>query len=86
MKRVLISGWYGNGNLGDEALLAGMLRAIATADETIEPGVFSDDPRRTARDHGVRARSRSRRGYRTRLSRRRARCPATTGSQSAVAG
>jgi polysaccharide pyruvyl transferase CsaB len=68
MKRVLISGWYGNGNLGDEALLAGMLRAIAAADPAIEPVVFSDDPPRTAREHGVPARSRAGRGHRTRLA------------------
>jgi polysaccharide pyruvyl transferase CsaB len=67
MKRVLISGWYGNGNLGDEAVLAGMLRAIAAADETIEPVVISDDPRRTAREHRVRTRSRNRTNHRTRL-------------------
>jgi polysaccharide pyruvyl transferase CsaB len=67
VKRVLISGWYGNGNLGDEALLAGMLRAIGAADETIEPVVMSDDPPRTAREHGVRTRSRSRKSHRTRL-------------------
>jgi polysaccharide pyruvyl transferase CsaB len=67
MTRVLISGWYGNGNVGDEALLAGMLRALAEADQAIEPVVISDDPPRTAREHRVRARSRSRRGHRTRL-------------------
>jgi polysaccharide pyruvyl transferase CsaB len=67
VKRVLISGWYGNGNLGDEALLAGMLRAIAATNEPIEPVVISDDPSRTAREHGVRARPRGRRSHRTRL-------------------
>jgi polysaccharide pyruvyl transferase CsaB len=68
VKRILISGWYGNGNVGDEALLAGMLRAIAAADGTIEPVVFSDDPPRTAREHGVPARSRDNRTHRTRLA------------------
>jgi polysaccharide pyruvyl transferase CsaB len=67
MTRVLISGWYGNGNVGDEALLAGMLRALAGADRSIEPVVISDDPHRTVREHRVRARSRSRRGHRSRL-------------------
>jgi polysaccharide pyruvyl transferase CsaB len=68
VKRVLISGWYGNGNLGDEALLAGMLRAIAAADPAIEPVVFSDDPPRTAREHRVRTRSRDNRSHRRRLA------------------
>jgi polysaccharide pyruvyl transferase CsaB len=65
--RVLISGWYGNGNLGDEALLAGILRSLRTADATIEPVVMSDDPPGTVRDHGVRARARDNRGHRARL-------------------
>jgi polysaccharide pyruvyl transferase CsaB len=65
--RVLISGWYGNGNLGDEAVLAGMLRAIRAADPTIEPVVLSDNPVQTASEHGVRARGRSNSGHRRRL-------------------
>jgi polysaccharide pyruvyl transferase CsaB len=67
-RRVLISGWYGNGNLGDEALLAGMLRALAAADPAIEPVVISDDPPRTAREHRVRTRSRDNRSHRRRLA------------------
>jgi len=67
MKRVLISGWYGNGNLGDEALLAGILRSLRIADCSIEPIVISDDPPETAREHRVRARGRDNRGHRVRL-------------------
>jgi polysaccharide pyruvyl transferase CsaB len=67
MKRVLISGWYGNGNVGDEALLAGILRSLRIADRSIEPVVISDDPPGTAREHRVRARGRDNRGHRARL-------------------
>ena len=51
--RLLISGYYGAGNLGDEALLAGLLRALR--DAPVTPVVASLDPRATARDHGVAA-------------------------------
>jgi len=51
--RLLISGYYGAGNLGDEALLAGLLAALH--DAPVTPVVASLDPRATARDHGVAA-------------------------------
>jgi len=51
--RLLISGYYGAGNLGDEALLAGLLVALRGAPVT--PVVASLDPRATERDHGVAA-------------------------------
>jgi len=51
--RVLISGYYGAGNLGDEALLAGLLAALVTAG--VEATVASLDPAATSRDHGVAA-------------------------------
>ncbi|HEX6987937.1 MAG TPA: polysaccharide pyruvyl transferase CsaB, partial [Bacillota bacterium] len=55
VKRVLISGYYGFGNLGDEALL----RAIVQGLRALEPApvltVASGDPRRTAAAHRVEA-------------------------------
>lgn len=51
--RLLISGYYGAGNLGDEALLAGLLAALR--DAPVTPIVASLDPRATTRDHGVAA-------------------------------
>jgi len=51
--RLLISGYYGAGNLGDEALLAGLLGALR--DAPVTPVVASLDPRATTRDHGVAA-------------------------------
>lgn len=51
--RWLISGYYGAGNLGDEALLAGLLRALrARGAEHL--AVLSLDPPSTARQHAVR--------------------------------
>ncbi len=49
-----MSGYYGKGNLGDEALLAGLIQALAehgVRDVT----VLSADPAATRRMHGVRA-------------------------------
>ncbi len=51
--RVLISGYYGFGNLGDEALLAGILGGLRAQGHT--PVVLSGDPVATSRLHGVEA-------------------------------
>ena len=49
--KVLISGYYGFGNLGDEALLAGMLGGLAAQQVT----VLSQNPRETRALHNVAA-------------------------------
>lgn len=55
MPRVLIAGYYGHGNAGDEAMLA----AIVSALRSLEPGlgitVLSSRPEATAADHDVQA-------------------------------
>jgi polysaccharide pyruvyl transferase CsaB len=51
--RLLISGYYGAGNLGDEAVLAGLLGALAATDVT--PVVASLDPAATTSAHAVAA-------------------------------
>src|SRR5690625_4995271 len=51
--RVLISGYYGYGNFGDEALLAGLLSLIRELGA--EPLVLSGQPDRTRAEHGVEA-------------------------------
>lgn len=51
--RVLLSGYYGAGNLGDEALLAGMVRGLGARGHHVE--VLSADPAATRALHGVRA-------------------------------
>lgn len=56
--RVLLSGYYGFGNHGDEALLAGLIRGLR--DHGHEPSVLSADPASTRRLHGVPAHARIR--------------------------
>lgn len=51
--RLLISGYYGAGNLGDEALLGGLLAALA--DAGVRVSVASLDPPATRAVHGVAA-------------------------------
>ena len=51
--RVLISGFYGFGNAGDEALLSGMLRALAPYG--VKAVVISSDPAGTRALHGAAA-------------------------------
>lgn len=51
--RVVVSGYYGFGNLGDEALLEGLLGALTG--RGFEPVVLSSDPAASRELHGVRA-------------------------------
>ncbi len=51
--RVLVSGYYGLGNLGDEGLLAGLITQLLELDH--EPVVLSGDPDATRSMHGVEA-------------------------------
>jgi polysaccharide pyruvyl transferase CsaB len=53
--RILIGGYYGHGNAGDEAILAGMLDALRALRPDLEFTVASGDPERTMAEHGVRA-------------------------------
>lgn len=48
--KVLISGYYGFGNLGDEALLAGLIPVLQAAHQVT---VLSGDPTLTAHNHGL---------------------------------
>lgn len=52
MARVVVSGYYGFGNLGDEAILAALVQELGAQAEIV---VLSADPARTALEHGVRA-------------------------------
>jgi polysaccharide pyruvyl transferase CsaB len=52
--RVTVSGFYGAGNLGDEALLAGLVQALAEHDVR-DVTILSADPAATRRMHGVHA-------------------------------
>jgi polysaccharide pyruvyl transferase CsaB len=51
--QILMSGYYGAGNLGDEALLAGLLEALGTGRAAVR--VASLAPQATQQLHGVRA-------------------------------
>ena len=54
--KVVISGYYGFGNLGDEAILHVLLEELRSSElEDVEPVVLSAAPRETARLFGVRA-------------------------------
>src|SRR5215203_3474935 len=53
--RILIGGYYGYGNAGDEAILAAMLRELRALRPDLEITVASGDPERTGSGHGVRA-------------------------------
>lgn len=60
--RIVVSGYYGCGNTGDEAILAGMLVTFREADPDLEVTVVSGDPEQTRRTHGVDAVPRMRPG------------------------
>jgi len=54
-KRVVISGYYGFNNLGDEAVLYSILQSLRRYIPGIEITVLSNDPPATAREYGVAA-------------------------------
>ena len=57
MTRLLLSGYYGYGNAGDEAVLAGLVRGFQSLPDgdTLEITALSGDPAKTEAEHGVRA-------------------------------
>lgn len=59
VKRILISGYYGFGNNGDEAVLHAIIQALREEGDkqqiTIEPIVLSIDPKATERMHHVKS-------------------------------
>lgn len=52
---IVLSGYYGFGNLGDELLLAATLQGLRRRLPGVRPIVLSGDPERTEAEHGVRA-------------------------------
>jgi len=52
--RVLVSGYYGFGNAGDEAILAGLVKGFRELAPEVELTVLSGDPAATESEHGVR--------------------------------
>jgi len=56
MTNIVLSGYYGSGNIGDEAVLAGILAGLREAGLSARVTVISADPERTIREHaGVQA-------------------------------
>ena len=55
MKRIVVSGYYGAKNAGDEAMLAAMLEVLGDLDPELHITVISADPADTRRRHGVAA-------------------------------
>ncbi len=56
--RIVLSGYYGFDNAGDEALVTAISSSLRAVDGTLEITVLSGNPGRTAIVHGVRAVSR----------------------------
>ncbi|NJL35713.1 MAG: hypothetical protein HC840_22255 [Leptolyngbyaceae cyanobacterium RM2_2_4] len=54
-KKVLICGFYGNYNLGDEAMLSGMIQLLREQYQHLSFTVFSNDVKDTSQRYGVRA-------------------------------
>ncbi len=54
-KRVVLSGYYGYGNAGDEAILEALARSVSAASPGAEITVLSRDARATVRDFGCSA-------------------------------
>lgn len=55
MKRVLVSGYYGFGNAGDEAILAALVEGLTGLVPEVRISVLSGSPAETAALHGVEA-------------------------------
>lgn len=53
--KVVLSGYYGFHNVGDEAILFSMIRALRSVDPTVEITVLSNDPDFTEATYGVKA-------------------------------
>ncbi|MGM0445280.1 MAG: polysaccharide pyruvyl transferase CsaB [Bacillota bacterium] len=53
MRRIVISGYYGFDNLGDEAILGSMIKMIKTVYEDIEITVLSNKAEQTSERYGV---------------------------------
>ena len=52
-KTILISGYYGNGNTGDEAILSAMIEDLRTLIPEVEIVVVSGNPEETKTHHHV---------------------------------
>lgn len=54
-KKIVVSGWYGFKNTGDEAILSSMISTLKNELKNIEIVVFSSDPIYTSKTHNVKS-------------------------------
>ena len=54
-KHILISGYYGFSNTGDEAVLSAIITGLRSHDDDVEIAVLSASPEETAKTHGIMA-------------------------------
>ena len=55
MSKILISGYYGFANAGDEAMLTSIVDSLRQEDPTLDITVISGNPKMTAQLHQVKA-------------------------------
>ena len=55
MSNIVVSGYYGSKNAGDEAMLAAMIEVLSELDPQTNITVISANPPDTKRRHGVEA-------------------------------
>lgn len=55
MAKILISGYYGFDNAGDDSVLYGIITSLRKLDPTLELGVLSNQPEKTASTFGIKA-------------------------------
>ncbi|NLT94588.1 MAG: polysaccharide pyruvyl transferase CsaB [Clostridia bacterium] len=55
MKKIVLSGYYGFNNAGDEAVLYAIINSLKKQDEKIEITVLSNNPEQTAKQYNVKA-------------------------------
>jgi len=67
MKRIVLSGYYGFNNAGDEAVLYSIISSLRKLNKNVEINVLSNNPEQTAKLYGVKAANRWKMGeiYRT---------------------
>lgn len=55
LKKVVLSGYYGFNNVGDDAILLSIISALREADSSVHITVLSNSPEQTAAEHNVEA-------------------------------
>ena len=53
MNKIVISGYYGFANAGDEAMLAAIVKALRSTENSVKLTVISGNPQITAAKYGV---------------------------------